>query len=455
MNAEKIIKLCEGLSFKEKDGQACTLDVQLKNKSEHRLTMCLVGKVLKQKLVNREVFINVMRKIWKVNGGIEIEPIAGNVFAFYFSTLEDRQRILKGGPWSFDGASILFEKPAGVGELRDMGFKLVDFWVQIHNIPLLCLTEEIGLFMGNMIGVVHDVDLGAVVDGASRFLRMRVTVEVDKPLQRCLLVDLLGNGKVTTMLLRYERLMDYCFRCDRIGHVMDGCIWKVDEERNVFTEASRKLAVWLRASSPPKRSWRGKGRVEPATWGKTVGFRGWLGEVEKSGSSPALIPDDGMVKTSEIFQDLRHISGPLDGPVGVASSVKGVLSQPGLESDPVPRMLASSHSPIVGPGLRDIATGPTLDNHRKGPALGGKNIGEGWISGSWKKVSYTGTGEFKDNNNLGTILGKRRSDDINCGDGNGSKRPFISTTEEAWAIEDGKTGLAMRHRFQIQLQNSF
>ncbi|KAK3194243.1 hypothetical protein Dsin_025553 [Dipteronia sinensis] len=226
MNAEEIIKLCEGLSFKEKNGQACTLE--------------------------------------RVNGGVEIESIEENVFTFYFSTLEDRQRILKGGPWSFDRAIILFEKSAGVGEIRDMGFKFVDFWVQIHNIPLLYLTEEIGLFLGNMIGVVHDVDLGAVVDGASHFLRIRVTIEVDQPLQRCLLVDLLDNGKITTMILRYEMLMDYCFRCDRIGHVMDECIRNVDVDRNVFTEANRKLAVWLHASSPSKRSFRGLGRVEPA-----------------------------------------------------------------------------------------------------------------------------------------------------------------------------------------------
>ncbi|KAK1552012.1 hypothetical protein Q3G72_008886 [Acer saccharum] len=99
-----------------------------------------------------------------------------------------------------------------------------------------------------------------MVKGAGRFLRVRVTVAIDKPLQRCLLVDLLDNGKITTMLLRYERLMDYCFKCDKLGHVMDECVVEVDEERNVLTEASRKLAVWLRASSPPKRIFRGPGR---------------------------------------------------------------------------------------------------------------------------------------------------------------------------------------------------
>ncbi|KAK0571841.1 hypothetical protein LWI29_022474 [Acer saccharum] len=52
---------------------------------------------------------------------------------------------------------------------------------------------------------------------------------------------------------------------------MDECVVEVDEERNVLTAASRKLAVWLRASSPPKRSFRGLGRFGSDKWGQSRG----------------------------------------------------------------------------------------------------------------------------------------------------------------------------------------
>ncbi|KAK1578975.1 hypothetical protein Q3G72_034655 [Acer saccharum] len=132
-----------------------------------------------------------------------------------------------------------------------------------------------------MIGEVHDMDLVARSDGSSRFLRVRVMVEVDRPLQRCLLVYLLGDGKVTMMLLRYERLMVYCFRCDKLGHVMDECTMEmeveveVEEEREVSSATSRKLVVWLRASGPPKRSFKGSGRQELAKWGQFKGREGY------------------------------------------------------------------------------------------------------------------------------------------------------------------------------------
>ncbi|KAI9156509.1 hypothetical protein LWI28_007792 [Acer negundo] len=151
MNAEEIVKLCDALSIKEKNGSTCMLDVKLKDKSENRLALSLVRKVLKKKLVKREIFIDVMNKIWRVNCGVKIEPIEGNIFAFYFSNLEDRHGILN------------------------------------------------------------------------------------------------GNGKAITMFLHYERLMDYCFRCDRLGHDMDECVALLEEDRDVSSNANRKLTVWLRA----------------------------------------------------------------------------------------------------------------------------------------------------------------------------------------------------------------
>lgn len=57
-----------------------------------------------------------------------------------------------------------------------------------------------------------------------RFIRVRVVIAANEPLLRSIRVDLLGNGKITTMLLRYERLLDYCFKCVRIM-VMSKKIW--------------------------------------------------------------------------------------------------------------------------------------------------------------------------------------------------------------------------------------
>ncbi|KAK3211147.1 hypothetical protein Dsin_015853 [Dipteronia sinensis] len=220
MNAEDIALLCNGLSIHEKERPMCTLDENLKDNGELRLALCLVGKVFSTKLANKNVFKDVMNKIWRVDEGVGIEQIKGNTYEFLFKSLKARQRVLNGGPWSFERAIIVFEKPTGEEVVNDMLFNWVDFWVRIHNIPSICMTEEIGYFLGNMIGEVKELDLETNYDGSGHFLRVRVKVQTKEPLQQSIRVDILGSGKVTTMLFRYERLLDFCFQCSHLGHVM-------------------------------------------------------------------------------------------------------------------------------------------------------------------------------------------------------------------------------------------
>ncbi|KAK3211644.1 hypothetical protein Dsin_016350 [Dipteronia sinensis] len=115
MNADEIALLCNALSIKEKECNVRTLDESLKEIGERCLALCLVGKIMKKKLVNRDVCIEVMNKIWRVYGGVEIEPVEGNIFAFYFKNRKDMQRILRGGHWNFDQAIIVFDKPTEMG----------------------------------------------------------------------------------------------------------------------------------------------------------------------------------------------------------------------------------------------------------------------------------------------------------------------------------------------------
>ncbi|TXG72260.1 hypothetical protein EZV62_000839 [Acer yangbiense] len=198
MKSNELAKFCGALSIKEKEQQVGTLDSNLKEKRVHLLSLCLVG-----------------------------------------------------GPWTFDKAIIAFEEPSGMGDIADLKFNRVEFWVQIHNLPLLCLTEDIGTFLGKMIGEVSDVDLLTAKNIGGTFIRVRVAVSLDEPLMRSLRVDLLGSGTITTMLLRYERLLDYCFRCSKLGHSMRDCSETGDGKEGT-TEAQLRLNVWLHSESPSK-----------------------------------------------------------------------------------------------------------------------------------------------------------------------------------------------------------
>ncbi|KAK3225433.1 hypothetical protein Dsin_005295, partial [Dipteronia sinensis] len=57
----------------------------------------------------------------------------------------------------------------------------------------------------------------------AKFLRVRVEIEIDKPLRRCLRIDVLGDGEETFMPLQYERLLDFCFQFGLMGRVFTNC----------------------------------------------------------------------------------------------------------------------------------------------------------------------------------------------------------------------------------------
>ncbi|TXG72934.1 hypothetical protein EZV62_001513 [Acer yangbiense] len=252
MDSMDISLLCASLSIDNHDAPVQLLDGNLMNDAKERLSLSLVGKILSNKMVNRDAFMRVIGKIWQVRHGVDIESIASNMFSFQFRDKFDLERVLSGGPWSFDNALIAMERPEGKGSIDSLNFYWADFWVQIHQVPLICMTKEIGRFLGGMIGQVLEVDGGASGDCVRKFLRVRVRVNISNSLKRCLRVDNLGDGAETIMILIYERLPSHCLKCGMVNHITSEC---TDNEPIPIVEGKENFpfGIWLRATGYPRK----------------------------------------------------------------------------------------------------------------------------------------------------------------------------------------------------------
>ncbi|TXG72009.1 hypothetical protein EZV62_000588 [Acer yangbiense] len=248
MSADEVARLCKALSLKDSEGPLMPLKVELKKDGVKRMGFRLIGKLLSNKLVNRDAFTSLFPRIWRTMEDFEIEVISGNTFSFTFKSANDRWQVLQGGPWSFDKALLVLEEPTGKGDIQRMKFNKVAFWVQIHNVPLLCMTAEIGKFLGEMVGEVKEVDTGKSGECVGKYIRVRVVIQVDKPLRRILRVDVMRDGLETTMLLKYERLPEHCFRCGLLGHTVRYCVQeKVGDGPENYDQL---FGSWLKADSP-------------------------------------------------------------------------------------------------------------------------------------------------------------------------------------------------------------
>ncbi|TXG72823.1 hypothetical protein EZV62_001402 [Acer yangbiense] len=109
----------------------------------------------------------------------------------------------------------------------NMSFTRAEFWIQVHNAPLICMTKEMGEFLGRLIGDLVDIDVGSTGECFGKFMRMRVAIDISKPLKRFLRVDLADDGEESLLLLRYKGLPEFCFNCGLVGH----SFWECPTER--------------------------------------------------------------------------------------------------------------------------------------------------------------------------------------------------------------------------------
>ncbi|TXG59653.1 hypothetical protein EZV62_014226 [Acer yangbiense] len=249
MDSTDIACLCESLSHTDIDGPVQILKANLKVEAVQRMSLCLIGKIMSCKAVNRGAFMRVIGRIWQVSRGFEVESVSGNMFSFHFQNEDDRQRVIWGSPWHFDDALLVLEKPVGKGLIESLKFNLAEFWIQIHQIPIICMSRKIGWFLGGLIGEVLEVDGGNTGEARGKFMRVRVRLEINKPLKRCLRVDIMGDGAKSLMILRYERLRSHCLKCGMVDHRMAECL--VDEPIPVINGVAQpNFGIWMRASPP-------------------------------------------------------------------------------------------------------------------------------------------------------------------------------------------------------------
>uniref|UniRef100_A0A803L0T6 CCHC-type domain-containing protein n=1 Tax=Chenopodium quinoa TaxID=63459 RepID=A0A803L0T6_CHEQI len=77
-------------------------------------------------------------------------------------------------------------------------------------------------------------------------MRIKVKVDIRKPLRRGLFIST-GGSKPKWIVIKYERLGDFCFSCGKLNHIDKDCIAE-DEDEEEGCEVVYQYGAWLRAS---------------------------------------------------------------------------------------------------------------------------------------------------------------------------------------------------------------
>ncbi|TXG48170.1 hypothetical protein EZV62_027464 [Acer yangbiense] len=147
MNADEIARLCASMTLKEREGSIRTLKADMKDAGLRKMATSLVGKVLSSKTVNMDSFYAVMRKIWQTRDDVEIEPVTRNIFAFHFQNIDDKRKIISGGPWSFNDTLLMLEEPEGKGIFNMSKGRCLGGWSGIGYASEIRMASQVLLLM--------------------------------------------------------------------------------------------------------------------------------------------------------------------------------------------------------------------------------------------------------------------------------------------------------------------
>jgi hypothetical protein len=246
--AEDLSRMWDSFSLRDDEDAEMEIQQQAWEVGTLRGKSCLVGKLIADRMVSKEVIRTQLIRGWKPEGNPSFKLLKDNMFLVELATEKDKKRILEGRPWSVEGHLFAVEDYDGLSSPSDYRFEKAAFWVRINNLPLSCMSLVVGNQIGSSMGQVLEADVDEGGMGWGECLRIKVLLDLQKPLLRGRKLKI--NGSSTLITFQYEKLPKFCFRCGAIMHGSTGC----PERHDVRAQnATAQYGPWMRAPSPTRK----------------------------------------------------------------------------------------------------------------------------------------------------------------------------------------------------------
>jgi hypothetical protein len=160
----------------------------------------------------------------------------------------DKKRILEGRPRIFEGSLFIIEDFDGTSSPSLFKFDKVGFWIRMVDLPLVCMNQAIGRRIGSTVGLVEVVDTEKDGIGWGEYLRVKVVVDLFKPLARGRMLKL--QGKSNWIAFQYQSLPKFYFHYGVIAHRQTSCPMRTMIQ---YPKNPVEFGPWLQTSSPTRR----------------------------------------------------------------------------------------------------------------------------------------------------------------------------------------------------------
>lgn len=123
-----------------------------------------------------------------------MHDIGGMRYSFAFFHKMDIQKVIEGGPWSFEQATLLLHQLLPGKDPCTIKLQNTEMWVQVYDIPRGFLSENVLKSVGASIGQYVRADSNTFDGIWKPYVRIRVLINTDKPLKRRMKIKREGDN---------------------------------------------------------------------------------------------------------------------------------------------------------------------------------------------------------------------------------------------------------------------
>uniref|UniRef100_A0A803Q5L9 CCHC-type domain-containing protein n=1 Tax=Cannabis sativa TaxID=3483 RepID=A0A803Q5L9_CANSA len=180
--------------------------------------------------------------------GVYIKELDTNRYLFQFYHEIDIQTVIDGSPWTFNRMPLVFHRLKRGEDPRVVSLHELDMWVQLHDLKYGFMSEWVVKHAGNYVRTFIKSDAKNFIGIWRDYLRVRVTIDINKPLKRRMkLIKQDGTWIWTTF--KYEYVPTFCFICGFIGHSDRFCPRRFDSH---FDPNVKPYGEWMKATTRRK-----------------------------------------------------------------------------------------------------------------------------------------------------------------------------------------------------------
>ncbi|KAL0428199.1 UNVERIFIED_CONTAM: hypothetical protein Slati_2994700 [Sesamum latifolium] len=146
----------------------------------------IVGRLVFSKSFHPGALHTTLKTAFNPVRGIEFKLLDDERFLIKFFYILDHNRVLERRPWAYDNNLLVLAPVEAEDDPQSVDLSHCDFHVHIHGLPLGKMTKEVASFISNKLGQFKEVDLDSKGDVWGASIRIRVSLDITKPLKRAL-----------------------------------------------------------------------------------------------------------------------------------------------------------------------------------------------------------------------------------------------------------------------------